>query len=136
MKIQLWIIYTVIVGALPLLIRLICYVMMANPIGYAVSPIDLVFFGLTLNISNINELNGLPHKRGKNISSFDNIRGLSLVLIIFLCFTLGLAYANDLTDQSLLNPSATYWGASVLSFASLTFSWYVISKIKSCHGNS
>ena len=56
MKIERWLIYTVAVAALPFFIRLMCYLILNNPVGSAVSPIDIVFFGLTLNISNINEL--------------------------------------------------------------------------------
>lgn len=56
-KLERWIIYTVVVAALPLLIRLFCFLILENPAGRIVSPIDIVFFGLTLNISNINELN-------------------------------------------------------------------------------
>lgn len=55
MKFERWLIYTVLVAALPLFIRLICFWVLKNPVGSAVSPIDIVFFGLTLNISNINE---------------------------------------------------------------------------------
>lgn len=137
-----WLIYTVLVGALPLLIRLLCYLMLDNPAGSAFSPIDIVFFGLTLNIANVNELNTLYQrykskktKRTSNLNT-DGIRGFSLILIIFLCFTLGLTYANDLTDKTLLNQSSAYVGAIFLSLASLAFSSYVISKIQSCHENS
>ena len=51
MKIERWLIYTVCVAALPFLIRLMCYLILNNPVGSAVSPIDIVFFGLTLNIA-------------------------------------------------------------------------------------
>ena len=43
MKIERWLIYTVLVAALPFLIRLMCYLILNNPVGSAVSPIDIVF---------------------------------------------------------------------------------------------
>ena len=72
MKFERWLIYTVSVAALPFLIRLICFWILKNPVGPAVSPIDIVFFGLTLNISNINELNGLKNKK-KRMRQIGNV---------------------------------------------------------------
>ena len=100
MKFERWLIYTVTVAALPFLIRLICFWLLNNPIGFAVSPIDIVFFGLTLNISNINELNGLKNRKTVNQvtpPNKDRILGLSLLLIIFLTITLGIIYCSELS---------------------------------------
>lgn len=133
MKIERWIIYTVLVAALPLLIRILCFVILEKPIGPIISPIDIVFFGLTLNIANINELNSLKikDKVSKNGQpNKDKILGLSIFLIVFLTITLGLIYSSELMKTNNISVASTYICSILLSVTSLTFSWYVINKIQ------
>lgn len=133
MKIERWIIYTVLVAALPLLIRILCFVILENPIGPIISPIDIVFFGLTLNIANINELNSLKIKAGisgNEQPNKDKILGLSIFLIVFLTITLGLIYSSELMKTNTISVSSTYICSILLSITSLIFSWYVINKIQ------
>lgn len=141
MKFERWLIYTVSVAALPFLIRLICFWILKNPVGSAVSPIDIVFFGLTLNISNINELNGLRNRNRKTNNQVsqpykDRILGLSLLLIIFLTITLGTIYSNELLAIEIISLTSTYVCSIFMSIASLVFSWNVILKIQHYHGNN
>ncbi|CUP89513.1 hypothetical protein NSB22_06350 [Parabacteroides distasonis] len=139
MKFERWLIYTVTVAALPFLIRLICFWLLNNPIGFAVSPIDIVFFGLTLNISNINELNGLKNRKTVNQvtpPNKDRILGLSLLLIIFLTITLGIIYCSELSATKSISLTSTYICSILMSSASLVFSWNVMLKIQRCYGNN
>lgn len=141
MKLERWLIYTVSVAALPFFIRLICFWILKNPIGSAVSPIDIVFFGLTLNISNINELNGLKSKNRRTDNQVtppnkDRIFGLSLLLIIFLTITLGMIYSSELLAIDSISLTSTYVCSILMSIASLVFSWNVMLKIRSCYGNN
>lgn len=141
MKIERWLIYTVFVAALPFFIRLMCYLILNNPVGSAVSPIDIVFFGLTLNISNINELIVLKnkHKRTNNTiapPNKDRILGLSLLLIIFLTITLGMIYSSELLDEQNINLASTYICSILMSIASFVFSWNVMLKIQRYYGNN
>ncbi len=141
MKLERWLIYTVSVAALPFFIRLICFWILKNPIGSAVSPIDIVFFGLTLNISNINELNGLKSKNRRTDNQVtppnkDRIFGLSLLLIIFLTITLGMIYSSELLAIDSISLTSTYVCSILMSIASLVFSWNVMLKIQSCYGNN
>ena len=135
MKLDRWIIYTVGVAALPFCIRLLSFSILKNPVGYAVSPIDIIFFGLTLNISNINELNNL-NKLIKNSISFtkDRIIGLSILLTVFLSITLGLVYSSELIDKEIISVATTYVCSILLSVSSLIFSWFVVLKIQKCYG--
>lgn len=137
MKFERWIIYTVLVAALPLLIRLLCFVILKSPVGQAVSPIDIVFFGLTLNIANINELNGLKSKNKTNKSAIppnkDKILGLSIFLIVFLAITLGMIYSSELMEIKSISLVSTYICSIILSIASLIFSWNVVLKIQRCY---
>lgn len=135
MKLDRWIIYTVSVAALPFFIRLLSFSILKNPVGYAVSPIDIIFFGLTLNISNINELNNL-NKLIKNSIPFpkDSIIGLSILLTVFLSITLGLVYSSELIDKEIISVATTYVCSILLSISSLIFSWFVVLKIQKCYG--
>ena len=141
MKLERWLIYTVAVAALPFFIRLICFLILKSPIGSAVSPIDIVFFGLTLNISNINELNRLKN-RNKKVNNTtippnkDRILGLSLLLIIFLTITLGLIYSSELLTVQVVNITSTYICSILMSVASFVFSYYVMLKIQRFYGNN
>lgn len=135
MKVERWIIYTVLVAALPLLIRILCFVILECPVGPIVSPIDIVFFGLTLNIANINELNVLKIKSKSKVDvktppDKDKILGLSIFLIVFLAITLGLVYSSELMETSSVSVASTYICSILLSIASLVFSWNVIIKIQ------
>lgn len=143
MKFERWLIYTVLVAALPLFIRLICFWVLKNPVGSAVSPIDIVFFGLTLNISNINELNGLKNKSKKAEShshiaqpNKDRVLGLSLLLIILLAITLGIIYISELLVIKILSITGTYICSILMSVASFVFSWNVMLKIQRYYGNN
>lgn len=134
MKFERWIIYTVLVAALPILIRLFSFVILKSPVGQAVSPIDIVFFGLTLNIANINELNELKFKNKNNKSAIlpnkDKILGLSIFLIVFLAITLGMIYSSELMGIKSISLVSTYICSIILSIASLIFSWNVVLKIQ------
>lgn len=135
MKIEHWIIYTVLVAALPLLIRLFCFMILKNPVGDAVSPIDIVFFGLTLNIANINELNSFKNKVKSNKSvekpiNKEKILGLSIFLIVFLTITLGMMYSSELMGIITISLISSYACSIFLSVASLVFSWNVVLKIQ------
>ena len=135
MKLERWLIYTVLVAALPFLIRLLCFFILESPIGEAVSPIDIVFFGLTLNISNINEVNGLKNKSKKMSLNRDRILGLSLILIIFLAITLGMIYSSELLAVQNISLKSVYICSIFMSIASFVFSWNVMLKIQNCNGN-
>ena len=145
MRIIRWLIYTVIVGALPILVRVLMYII-SNHVPNAVcfSPVDIVFFGLTLNISNINEVNGLKPKRTKKgekdvVSNYkDAFSAISTLLIIFLAIPLGSLYMGELTDQTIINQATAFVGAIVLSILSLVFSsivMYNVLKLQK-HGNN
>lgn len=141
MRFERWLIYTVLVAALPFLIRLFCYFIIMNPVGSAFSPIDIVFFGLTLNISNINELNSLKKKNRKAECEIvppnkDRILGLSLILIIFLTITLGMIYSSELLAVQNISLKSTYLCSILMSISSLVFSCNVMLKIQQYYGNN
>ena len=73
MKKNRWLYYIVGVAALPIAIRIIVFLLMAKQdLSVLVNAVDFVYFGLTLNLSNMNELNSLRIKKGhKAISEND-----------------------------------------------------------------
>ena len=136
MRIIRWLIYTVIVGALPILVRLVVYLISNHvPNAVCINPIDIVFFGLTLNISNINEVNSLKTQRIKKgeidvISNYkDTFAGLSTLFIILLAIPLGALYMSELTDQTIINQSTAFIGAIALGVLSFVFSSIVIYNV-------
>jgi hypothetical protein len=103
-----------------------------------------VFFGLTLNISNINEVSSLKAQKVKKgevdvISNYkDTFSGLSTFLIILLAIPLGALYMGELTDQTLINQTTAFIGAITLGALSLVFSsivMYNVLKLQN-HGNN
>lgn len=144
MRIIRWLIYTVIVGALPILVRLLVYLISNHlPNAVCLSPIDIVFFGLTLNISNINEVSSLKAQKIKKgevdvISNYkDTFSGVSTFLIVLLAIPLGALYMGELTDKRIINQTTAFIGAIALGFLSLVFSsivMYNVIKLQK-HGN-
>jgi len=51
-----WLIYTVLVGLIPILSRLLVWLVTNTGTVNILSPSDFVIFGLVLHISNINEI--------------------------------------------------------------------------------
>lgn len=145
MRIIRWLIFTVLVGALPILVRLLVYLISNHlPDAVCLSPVDIVFFGLTLNISNINEVSSLKAQKVKKgevdvISNYkDTFSGLSTFLIILLAIPLGALYMGELTDQTLINQTTAFIGAITLGVLSLVFSsivMYNVLKLQN-HGNN
>jgi len=136
MRIIRWLIYTVIVGALPILVRLLVYLLsnhLANAI--CISPVDVVFFGLTLNISNINEVNSLKAQRVKKgesdiISNYkEAFSGISTLFIILLAISLGALYIGELTDLTIINQTTAFIGSIALGVISLLFSSIVMYNV-------
>lgn len=144
MRVIRWLIYTVIVGALPILVRLLIFLISNHlPNTMCFSPVDIVFFGLTLNISNINEVNNLRLKGKKKeeteliLHYKDAYSGLSTLFIILLAIPLGALYLGEMTDQTIINETTAFIGAITLGLLSLVFSGIVIYNVLKFqrHGN-
>lgn len=132
MKRNRWLYYTVGVAALPIAVRIIVFVFMSrHDISVLVNAVDFVYFGLTLNISNMNELNSLRFKKGnKGISENDRekLSSWSIYAIIILCIILGFLYVPK-GGQEVFNPATMLVASIVLAIASFILSLHVINKI-------
>lgn len=132
MKKNRWLYYTVGVAALPIAIRIIVFLLMTNhDLSVLVNAVDFVYFGLTLNLSNMNELNSLRIKKGnKMISENDRekLSSWSIYSIIILCIILGFLYVPK-SGQDVFNPATMLVASIVLAIASFILSLHVINKI-------
>jgi Na+/alanine symporter len=120
-----WLIYTVIVGMLPVLLRLFVWLVDNTKTVEPFSAADFVMFGLVLHISNINEIEHLP-RLDKTWKTIQN--GISIVFItiysVFFTLTLLSGINPPLVDQMKIN-----YCAAVLNVVSLFSSYTIYDKI-------
>lgn len=132
MKKNRWLYYTVGVAALPIVIRIIVFLLMAKQdLSVLVNAVDFVYFGLTLNLSNMNELNSLRIKEGNKVISENDREKLSswsIYAIIVLCLILGFLYVPK-GGQDVFNPMTMLIASILLAVVSFFLSLYVINKI-------
>lgn len=86
-------------------------------------PIDFIFFGLTLSISNFNEINAERLECKKQ----DFNQFFTIMIIIFLAVDLGCLYFQDITTSSLLDINALKITSIFLSLTSLGFGYKLIN---------
>lgn len=130
MNTKRWLHYTLVVGALPLVIR--CFILLfieGTSISMFINPIDFVFLGLTLNLTNINELNSLK-KGDKTKGAFKEDKAWwSVITIIFLAVNLGVLYLNEFLQLSILRGITLKITSIVLCMFSLFYSLYIIQQL-------
>lgn len=115
-----WLLYTVIIGSLPFVIRLtVILLSKGHHWDFLWNPIDFVFMGLTLNISNINETN--HKKKNRETTIF-----WSVILIIMLSITIGLLHFSEIAVESMLDEQAALYISVLLCIVSLVYSSIVI----------
>lgn len=119
-----WIIYTVIVGLIPIFSRLFAWFLTNNDIVNIFSASDFVTFGLILHISNINEI--------ENMQDLDPVwrtiqNGVS---IVFICFYSVLYAFNLISEGSLIVKATVLTGCSaLLSLVSFFLSYTVYDRL-------
>ena len=91
-----WLIYTVLVGLIPILARMLVWSVSRSPKMELLNTSDLVAFGLVLHISNINEI---EHLNSSEHSWKTIHNGTSIVFISFY----GILFAVSLISSS--NPN-------------------------------
>lgn len=129
MKKQVWIYYTAIVGVLPIIIRAVTALFMANiSIDMFFSPIDFVFFGLTLNLSCINEMENLKEVEMDPIYKLKN-NFWSIITLIFLSINLGFLYVQENSNTQILNTITLDITSVLLCILSFGLSYKLIVKL-------
>lgn len=95
----------------------------------AINPIDFVFLGLTLNLTNIIELNNIK-KISKYGGEFKEKNVLwSIITIIILAVNLGVLYLNEFVHIPVLRDSALKISSVALCLFSLLFSYILVRKL-------
>lgn len=120
-----WLIYTVLVGLIPVFLRLLIWSVLQNRTMDFLNAVDFVAFGLILHISNINEIEHFNDQE-KSWKSIQN--GLSIVFIVLY----GSLFTCSLFNQSspgLIDARAMKYAAIVLSFTSFGISYSVYHRI-------
>lgn len=122
-----WFLYTIIIGLLPLLIRMMIYFLFRNVKEvYIINEVDIVTFGLVLHLSNINELEG--RNKGEKLWRTWNT-GISKVMLIILSALLSLAYISDFLPNTAIDKSAIKIMSGILGIASLIFSYSIFHRL-------
>lgn len=136
---HLWIISSLLLGLIPLIDRLLVYLLSSHScsIGFIFNPIDISFLALSLNWANISESFHLffAKKRQKQ-STLLNKRlivcylAASVVFIIIVAGVLMCLYlAETNPDNTILNPKSTLICVSAISLISIFLSYIFIDKI-------
>jgi hypothetical protein len=122
-----WLLYTVLIGLVPFLVRFLIFLVIKD-IGakYILNEIDMIAFGLVLNVSNITELEGntTMDSRSKTI----NI-GVSVFLVIFFTAFLGISYVSDLPNVNIFNKDSIKWLSLILSAGAFFFSYSIFKRL-------
>lgn len=125
-----WFYYTVIVGALPLIIR--CFMLLfINGAHWRmfINPIDFVFLGLTLNLTNINALNSMAETEKRFLVFRENSTWWSTIVIIFLAINIGVLYLDGFMQVKVLKGASLKLASIILCLVSLTYSYYIVYQL-------
>ena len=121
-----WLIYTVLIGLIPFIIRFIIYaVTIGIKINYIFNEIDMIAFGLVLNVSNITELDG--NNTVSNEWKTTNM-GLSVLFLIAFSSFLGVSYISELPGVVMFDKSAIKWLSLIASVGSFLFSFSIFRR--------
>ncbi len=120
-----WLIYTVLVGLIPVLSRALIWFISQNRTMDFFNAADFVAFGLILHISNINEIEHFndPKKSWKTTHNGISIVFISFYSVLFACSLLGQS------NPGLIDVGAIKYAAIVLSLTSFGISYSVYRRI-------
>lgn len=120
-----WLIYTVLVGLIPILSRIMIWVVTKPGTISFLSTSDFISFGLILHISNINEIEhlGSDNKQWKTIQNGTSIAFIALYSVLF-----SLNIVNE-SNASIIDIFSIRVCAIVLSVISFLISFSVFHRI-------
>lgn len=117
-----WLIYTVLVGLIPILSRLMVWLVTKEGSIDLFSPSDFVAFGLVLHISNINEI---EHFSGMEREWKTAQNGISITFIAFY----SVLFALTLIGENIVDVNAIKICTMVLSVVSFLISYSVYDRV-------
>ncbi len=120
-----WLIYTVLVGLIPVFLRLLIWTVLQKRTMDFLNAADFVAFGLILHISNINEIEHFndPEKSWKTLHNGISIAFISFYSVLFACSLLGES------NPGLINVRSITYFSIGLSFISFLISFIVYDRI-------
>ena len=120
-----WLIYTVLVGLIPVFSRMFIWFILQNRTMSIFNASDFVAFGLILHISNINAIEHFNdlEKSWKTIQNGISIAFISFYSVLFACSLLGQS------NPGLINIRAITYFSIVFSFVSFLISFSVYHRI-------
>ena len=123
-----WLVYTVLVGLIPILSRLMVWFVTKKGTVDLLAPTDFVAFGLILHISNINEIEHLTHieKGWKTVHN-----GISIVFIAFY----SVLFALTLIGENLVDVQSITYCTIILSVVSFLISYSVYDRVSQSINN-
>lgn len=96
-----------------------------------INPIDFVFLGLTLNLTNINEVNSSFKKEKVDGSRRENITWWSVIFIIFLALILAALYLDSFMENDVLNDKTLKFTSILFCIISLVYSLHIVKSFNS-----
>ena len=127
MKKTKWLIYTVIIGLIPLFIRLLIFVISIDKsISYIFNEVDLIVFGLVLHLTNINEL---EDKQNIDKHWKTKFLGFSVIMLIMFSAFLGLTYFSENDKSTVVNRTNIKICAGFLCIISFIMSYAIYNRL-------
>lgn len=135
---NIWIISTLILGLIPLIARLMVYILSSSCSAmFILNPVDISFLALSLNWANISESFHLFFAKRKKTHNIQldypliiGYLGISLLFIVIVAGILMCLYITDANPRNaILNPISTLICVSIISVISGFLSYTFIGKI-------
>ncbi len=117
-----WLVYTVLVGLIPILSRSLAWLVTNTGTVNFLSSSDFVAFGLVLHISNINEIEHFDNV-GKEWKTIQN--GISIAFIAFY----SVLYSLTLVGDKVVDITAITYCSIFLAFVSFLISYSVYDRV-------
>ena len=120
-----WLIYTVLVGLIPALLRMLIWLISQNRDADILNAVDFIVFGLILHISNINEIEHFDEGE-RSWKTIQN--GVSLVFITFYSVLFASHLLGD-ANPGLIDGAAIKAISMLLGLLSFMISFVVYNRI-------
>lgn len=120
-----WLAYTVLVGLIPILSRLLVWAISSENVVPAFSAADFVAFGLVLHISNINELEHIS-SQNKSWKTLQN--GISVIFIALYSVVFAVLLLAE-NSPKLIDPKSLLYCVIALATTSMLLSLSVLHRL-------
>lgn len=117
-----WLVYTVLVGLIPIISRVMVWLVTKSGTIEIISPSDFIAFGLVLHISNINEIEHFSNVE-RDWKTTQN--GISIAFIAFY----SILFSLTLIGNSVIDVTAITYCTIALSVVSFLISYSVYDRV-------